>query len=532
MANPEANNPLSTLDQKMRVQEGDSVKNANDLIEKYMDFSVRHSTDTGMIQSQGLRQLYTQKAEELRTEIQRLQGDTTDKMLLEMQDVLMNVGLRKRLGLMFEITAGRGTSAMVSTPEELDRLRTQGVALIQNTDPANLIAEHLAKYDAKHHTKLETIYLEKLGRSVKPDSFDILTKIVGDSGLDKNDTDTWDIVLDHARALKENSATGVEKSVAIAVVSALKAADRLELIRRMAEEPDFPKFLETLVASTYLQVDQALYFLDERIPTMKDDDPKKLEWIALRATIAGPEMQQRQNKVEFVRQESPKHISNVSYGQRNTARELLTFRGIGGTLLAANGAVTILANVMVDLTDPLAIPTNPGFLLGMAQLGVGLEMNRGFAGTMLQPSKTAAKLLGNKDQAVDDENALQREAFARSFGRYPAEAKFYYTMADKIMATYKKKMADTHDTRPPLTIEDLGLKWEDLPKEYQSENKQTFETQISHWAADFYQTFRIQGFDMQKTNMDKMRDDRGIPTYEKLNGRNGDDEVLKLLKNK
>ncbi len=528
MPNPEANNPLSTLDQKMRVQEYDAVQNANDLIEQYMDFSVRHSTDTGMLQSQGLRQLYTQKAEELRTEIQRLEGDTANETLLKMQDVIMREGLMKRLGLMFEITAGAGVNAMVSTPEELDRLRTQGVALIQNTDPANLIAEYLAK----HNPKLETIYLEKLGRSVKPDSFDILTKIVGGSGLDKDDKQTWDIVLDHARALKENSATGVEKSVAIAVVSALKAADRLELISRMAEEPDFPKFLETLVASTYLQVDQALYFLDGRIPTMKDDDPKKLEWIALRAKIASPEMQQRQNKVEFVRQESPQHISNVSYGHRNTARELLTFRGIGGTLLAANGAVTILANVMVDLTDPLAIPTNPGFLLGMAQLGVGLEMNRGFAGTMLQPSKTAAKLLGDKDQAVDDENALQREAFARQFGRYPAEAKFYYTMADKIMATYKKKMADTHDTRPPITIEDLGLKWEDLPKEYQSENKQTFETQISHWAADFYQTFRIRDTEIQKNNMDEMRDNRGIPTYEKLNGRNGDDEILKLLKTK
>lgn len=502
MPTPEVNNPTNTLSQELRAREAVAVEDMNKLIDDRIDWSMSNLGDMGIIVSNEMKTFYRQKMQELSQEAERLKGDLDNQEILALQDQIV-VSLNKRLSLSLEIAGGTGIHDLVSTPQEMETLKRQGPAIIQNTDTATLIHDYLLEREATHPGAAAR-YEEKLGRSIRPDTYELLQKTVDGRPLDKKD---WTILIDYYHRLYNKDLVGPERTVAISILDTLKPADRMELLEQMKQDPILPKLLLDLTSAGYLEKDQVEYFLD-RHPEILQANPTLLQ------DMNGPKVRAMQEKMEKVRVEIPKRLGTVTYGNRNTARQLLTFKGIGSTLLAANGAMTVAANVLMEITNPASLLENPCLYLGMAEMGVGLEVSHGLAGLAPQPSKALAKLTADKDEAQDDQTELEERAFGKTFGNNNLEARFYYTFADRIVDAYKKKSEAEKVSNPHLTMTDLGLKWEDLPEVYRTEPKEYFENQISTWAAEFAVQWKVEtaGTDKggQRWEMNQMRKKRGL----------------------
>lgn len=541
--NPEVINPVTTLDQDLHAREGEAVKNMNDLIDQRMTWSIQRLGDVATMATGNLKHIYLEKAAELSQEAERLH-DTLDKQeILELQRIVLQ-GLSQRLSLVLDIAGGTGVEDSIATPQQLQELGTMGTTIIGNTDIPGLIHNHLLNLEKAQPLKYAGVagrYEQSIGRSIAPDTYELLKKTVKpNEELTKED---WKTLVYYLKQLGDKNLGFPDKSAALALMASLRPEQRAQLVEHLPQDATFAPLCADLVASGYLTRDHVEAFVLPKIealtaelkkdPKNKDNaDQLKLYTDTLTA-IHSPKVEAFQQVVEQARLKAPERIARgVTYGQRNTARELLTFKGMGSTLLAVNGAMTIGANLLMDITDPASIPGNTALWLGVAELGVGLEGSKGIAGLVPQPSKSLAHLLTDKDKAEDDQKTLAKEAFSRSFGNHSLEARFYYTFADKIMKVYneQKKIQDT--SRPLLTIESLGLKWEEMPEVYRTESKEFFMKQISEWAATYAVTYQIltpgnvDGKDGQRWNMNELRKkNRGFKDNYTM-----DPELTKLIK--
>jgi hypothetical protein len=540
---PETNDPRNNLDQELHARQGEAVKDMNDLIDQRMTWSIQRLGDEATIATGNLKESYLKKAAELSQESGRLEGQIDNQEVLKMQETILQ-GLSQRLSLVLDIAGGTGVEDSVATSQQLQQLGTMGTTIIGNTDIPGLIHKHLLNLERTKPLKYPGIaarYEQSIGRSIAPDTYELLKKTVKPN--EELTEEDWKTLVYYLKQLGDKNLRFPDKSVAIALMASLRPEQRAQLVEHLPQDAAFPPLCADLVSSSYLTADHVEAFVLPKIEALtaelKKDPGNKVTADQLKLytdTLTGihsPKVQAFQQTVEQARLQAPARMARgVTYGQRNTARELLTFKGIGSTLLAVNGAMTIGANLLMDITDPASIPGNTALWLGVAQLGVGMEGSRGIAGLVPQPSKGLAHLLTDKDKAEDDQKKQATEAFSRSFGNHSLEARFYYTFTDKIMKAYteQKKIQDTG--RPLLKIEDLGLKWEDMPEVYRTESKEFFMKQISEWAATYAITYQIltpggdEGKDGQRWHMNELRKRlRGFQTNYEI-----DPELAKLTK--
>lgn len=519
------------LDEKMQVKELAAIKNVDDIISQRIDGATGAGSDLGQNTPSQLRIAYTQKANELRTEIGRLKDNVDDETALKLQEAIL-ISLSGRVDLACQIAGGLKVSDSVSSSKELLDLARKGTAIIQNADIPNLLHEHLLK----SQPQLARVYERKLGRDFKEtqkDSYELLKKLNLNEKLEDPD---WAMLVAYANDLAMPSTTGgIDKTIALTLLDSLKPKDRLTLLDKMADQPKFGSFAKTGVVSGYLTRDQVELCLKPKIVELNKDPKKNAEllkvYTGILLELADPTLLDRQAKVDTVRAGLAERMASVHFGHTNTARQLLTFRGIGGTLLAANGALTIAANLMIGLGDPEGILENPAFLLGFGMLGGGLELNKGMADLLPQPSRVAAHLMADKDEELNNKTDLKKENLSRNFGNHPVEARFYYTFAEQIVKAYsdKTKLASSGN-RPHLTVEELDLKWEQMPEEYRSIGKETLENQISYWAAEFALTLSMNspgdrdGKSGQRAVMNDLFKNRGSRDSYTM-----DPELLKLI---
>lgn len=518
--NPETNHESDHAPApELKTQERAAIVAAQKQITDRLDYALSHSGDYGLITQSNLRASFQQKADTLMAETETFK----EEVGVEMENVILG-GLMNRLDLILRMG---GKDVTVSSFTDLAKL-DQGIAIIRSTDVQGLVVDYLKN----HRPELLNNYLRHLGRKVEPDVVELLKKMDNGKELEAKD---WEVMVHYGTEIASNRIQDQQKSMVMALIAGLKPGDRLVLANKMAAAKPaiahFNNFLESITASGYLTIDQAQECLRKN-PNILRIYPDLLN------LISGPEMQKRQEAVEAARTDAVSRMtSGISFGQRNSARELLTFKGIGSAAVAANGMLTILANIAVDLKDPSAIPTNPGFLLGVAQLGIGLELSNGMAGLAPQPTKLFAAVTTDKGAEKSKEFVLKEEALMRSFGRYTSEAKFYYTMADKIVEKYGKNKDIQRTTRPKITMEDLGLKWAELPKEYTNgKSKADFEARISEWAGNFAQDIHTESVVSQQAKIEdsycermgikkSTKSDAAITTYEL-------DPILNKLKTK
>lgn len=485
---------MKDFNENLEGQRAKVVKAAETVMGERLPWATSARHDLGKLAKGNLETLFYQKLQEVSDAIRLLherhigEGEqlTETWLLARHKEILQS--LLDRFGLMMKINAATEPSEKkdrtISSDAELYAFREQGFALIQNLDVQSLVYNSLP-------SSMQGSYLEAIGRSIGElhgDFVEILTKVDQNQELTPDD---WKRLLDEVRKLGNEKTVSFQKSPVLVVLSLLKLKDRLEFLSQMAEDPTFTNFSEvllTLTATTYVTVDQALQVLDDRI-VHETDKEKLAELRKLRLQISGRDMQVTQAAMIERREEGVERLSRVSFGHKNRARGLLTLRGMGSLFLAANGAATIAANVLVNISDPLSLPGNPALWLGTAMLGTGLQWSKGFEGLVPTPTKLFARAIKDRPEEKDDRIQANLRNFREELGNRPGAAHFYATYAERIVTAYEKKKKENPGQKPLITLEDLGVKSkEDLPEAFQPlyEGKAALEIEISTWADRFH----------------------------------------------
>ncbi|MEK9159976.1 MAG: hypothetical protein AAB383_04570 [Patescibacteria group bacterium] len=484
--------PQEAFERKLDAQQAKAVKGLESTFEQKMAWFERASSDWGELAENSIKVTLGSKAEEVTREIR----DKVATQLGELDEVERNQLLlaqetafgfiTKRAELMIEIAAMQYETSLqgdktVSSDTELAKLREVST-LIERMNVSDLVFQALPQ-------PMQASYLESVGGQFPPDYYSMLEKIRDKEPLSPEDLKE---LVDRVRKLGGNQNT-IEQSSLMIVLGVLTPADRTALLTKMAEEasfPDFDQVVLSMVGSTYVTVLQATEALNLRISKLGEDRKFAEETEKLKETLAtvnGESMKKTQKIAMEIRADASEYYSTRQVGHKNRARELMTGERLGSLALTVNGGMTVVANVLMGLHDPLDIPMNPALWLGVAQVGVGLQMSDGLAGLMSTPEGMGAKVLKDDNEEADDRMAEHTVVMKADLNNYWEESHFYANFAERIAMVHKAKKEKFLDSTVPVTLADIGInKKEDLPPDFRPlwEQRNNLEAKISEWASD------------------------------------------------
>ncbi|MFA4814724.1 MAG: hypothetical protein WC924_00140 [Candidatus Gracilibacteria bacterium] len=491
MAETPKYDPKEAFDKELETQKAEAIQTIETTLEARIGWSVREQRfGPGSAAENRLTAVLINKTGQVNAEIKKIidaqLGGLDDVDKQHMRDVQAAVfkSIQERAALGIETaTMDPGGVPTVSTDIELARLQ-KVVGWIENMDIQYMVFQSLRE-------DLQDSYLESVGRTFRPDFYEILRKNSKNESLEEKD---WALLVSEVKSLGSDPDT-MKQSQMMLVMTTLSKANRIELIRKMAEEENFPNFgafVTSMVAAGYLTVLAATAVLDKKIAKLELTPKKFREELtplkAVRDRINSQGMKKTQAEVSAKIVESADYFSHRTYGHKNRARELLTGKGMGSALLTVNGALTIFANVAMGLSDPLDIPLNPAFWIGVAEVGAGLQISHGHGGLVPAPTEMGSALVKDENEEKDDKMATYKDALKTELNNYWLEAHFYADYAERIVQVYKAKKAKTLDPKVPITLKDVGIeKKEDLPQELQPlwDKKDVLEAKMADWAARF-----------------------------------------------
>jgi hypothetical protein len=271
----------------------------------------------------------------------------------------------------------------------------------------------------------------------------------------------------------------------------------------MVDQPNYQQILNTLLISGYLKTAQVTETLEAKIKTLSDpakiktlSDPAKIKTLSDPAkiqelqryilSVQDPEMAKAQEQVETAKVKDMKERKRGRFlGCSNNARQLLTVKGLGGTLLALNGMATVAANVLMNIHQPSQLLNNKALGLGLVMTVGGLELSNGMGGLMDTPSTNAAQILdvNGRKARREQEQAIYAEAFESEILRHPKAGHLYFQFATEINKAYNDKRKQTHNSKVHLSMEEIGLNWEKIEKDFEPLEKKEAEAVFTEWVS-------------------------------------------------
>lgn len=491
--------PKEAFDALLAEKQAEAMKNIHSGLDERLDWSIREQRrGWGSAAEQRLKSVLGMKTQQVNTEIQRIieaqlgDLDATEKTeILAVQDAVFK-SIQGRIMMGLEMASmDNGEVPTISTNLELARL-SEVMGWIENMDIQYMVFQSLPE-------RLKEAYLESLGNSFRLDLHQILEK--NEKKLDLTEEDLA-VLVNETKLLGSNPDT-MQQSQVMMVLGILSLANRNSLVQAMAQEEDFANFaavLTSMVGSGYLTALAATEAIQSRTrflqsqgtgglgkdAKLRKEEVEVLELANLR--VNSESMRKTQAKVSEHRIKAAKYYATRSYGHRNRAAGLLTAKGIGSALLTVNGSMTIFANVLMGLHDPMDIPMNPALWLGVAAVGAGLEMSNGHGGIVSTPEEMLAKITKDDNEEKDAVMDQYRQAFQEKLNNSHYEAHFYANYAERIVQVYKAKTKETDGREVPITLEDIGVtKKEDLPPMFRElwEKRSILELKMAEWVAQF-----------------------------------------------
>ncbi len=247
-----------------------------------------------------------------------------------------------------------------------------------------------------------------------------------------------------------------------------------------------------MVLGTYLTVAQVSETVDQRAAALdKKDAAESAKLKAFSALIQGKEVTERQKEMEQVKIDGLKELQkNGIIGEINHVRKGLTFVRVGGAVVGALGLMGVFLNGLMNAHQPMQLHTNKAMFACMGASVLGFEVSGGLGGVLPKPSSVASRALQNMDeyaQGKDSEEDKARElyetAFEKDVLRYPKASRLYYEFADQINVAYREKSAKTHNAEVELSMEEMGLDWKAIEKDFRPLDKAETEKVLSRWVS-------------------------------------------------
>lgn len=492
---------------QLQGQKKEALKNANTLIGGKLNTMDRLANGEHMIKPMNLLthgtalvyndpivQAYQEKAEELTREFERLAQEEDREYLLTRQNIIFS-NWQRRLDVILDL------NGKDNKEPNLEELRSKGASLIRGISIPQFMADNLRE-------PLRGKYIDQIearGQELLPDLTGTLERIQ----KGELTSEDWNLIVKNIEVGIQPNPDWVERDMAMGLVGAIPPHLRTELLARMQSSPNYEQIVLILLAMNYLTVAQVE-------STLRAQNPKNLE--ALLAKIQNPSLAQAQEKVAEAQKEGLKRMhSHRPVAHTNSMRQLLTFKGMAGSILALNGMATIATNVLMDVSmafgeghdlgDSLSkslgavvsLPENKAFWMGVGMTGAGLEMSNGMGGFVDKPSTKLGKWFEDKDAQKEQERRLRQNEFEKEIQRYPRAQELYFNFTEEINRAYEKKRADLHTPVFELTLEEMGIDYDALPNEFKSLPKQDLERHLSDWVRQMAGTGNVKmSIDSQK----------------------------------
>lgn len=448
--------------------------NINNLISAHM----RKSSDRGRLVETRLRERFAKQANEISQEVKALQVSQEQELDAFKTKALLNWHAQTLTNLMerytFMIKMHGGEDATINSPEEMEGLVQLGENILSTKNMKDLLAE------SNKSALLDSVAIES---STRPDHLEVLKRMEASAVLSPED---WKIIVDHMLSTMKGNTSRLDKSVALQMMSQMTPQNRLEFMQKILKQDNevgYDMIMQMFRAGFVTQV-QVQSVLEER--SKAEPTPVEAAHIhGLSAMIKDPKVIREKEKLN--KQLSPyKRI----FGHKNVAKELLTVEGVTGVLLAANGALTVFANVAANLGtgDVISAVANPGNVIGFAQLAGGAQLSGGFGGLTRTPMQVGATLTRGKEARNKDVEARQNavlEQMMMDLGNQPEYAEVYYRYADKIAGTYQKRVREGISHKK-MSLEDMGMDAASVEAQAPGLKPNQIEAQCNEWARKFF----------------------------------------------
>jgi hypothetical protein len=412
-----------------------------------------------------IEQAFEQKRQELRKELGKLKIEDNVE-LAKYEQAIMN-SLQGRLNLAISVQKDRKSGKIV-TDAALDAMEKDVILKLKSANiPALLLDLDVLP------ERLKDKYRKEIVGEVKPDTYMVLEKLIKGNGMEGKD---WELVVSYVRNMQ--NLKGNDAAAFVLMLQSIKQKDRYELLKRLKDDKNFPDLMMAMVENGYVTVSQCQEMLQGEIKRLGDDKELK----NLLSRIGDPAIAERVEKQEKINAERIKYRSERRVGHFLSARRILTYKGIAGLLVGANGWLTMAANFAVD---PKLAVVNPMFWFGAAQAVAGGQLSEGLGGTVKTPDRMVRGIFKDKDAEKDAERAAFIQSWKSKVKNRPQVARIYVTFAEKIFSVYNNKVKTLLRKDVPLTLEEIGVSYKDLPEEIRRTPKKKIEEDLSEWARVF-----------------------------------------------
>lgn len=471
------------------------TKASLDMDKRLPEFS-RHVEDAAKNMETQLRGIFKDKADHLRNaiehihDLQKEQKDEskrlTDGYLASRFETTL-AALHERMALMLRIIGQEKSD----TSGDIQKIYARGIAMFRDTNVDVLLARAGLPEDV----------LEGAAANITESDFALLKTIDAGAPLSQ----------DQIQELGERILTtvnGKENPSTVFILAALKPDQRYKVMEGMAEDPRFPQALLDSTQANYLSIAQAEDLLAKA--------PQTPATAVAFAKLKDPQLLKAKEEVRALQNQTKDYIEKRFYGHKNPMKDMLSLKGIGSAVLAAEGALTFMANFFSQGG------LNPGNWMGMDWANPGLWLGAGAFGLgAIGPSKALAKVErwmdkdDNKEAQEDQKDEIARVQDALL--NRPQFSKFYFAHAEKINAAWEAKSQKEGTRQVVLKAEDLDIDFNNLTDEFKGIDVNDLLLCVSDWAREFHAQaeggIAYKTPDAQRAFINRTRQSQGLGTY-------------------
>jgi hypothetical protein len=459
----------ASFEQKLNAQESVVLSNYDDLVPHLLTYSARKKEEQAKNYENRFARLFNKKVQQtsrLFMQAQKHQLNTlSDEYWIEQHEIVLSA-LMERFALSTEIVGNK----TVSTDKEMIALMEQALVVFEHTDVEALMNDKVT----------EKYILRDIIQKTPVDHLKLAEKLKSDATLTEAD---WTLLVNtfqEAMSNNELQNEGSKNNICVVQMLYMRGPKRIELMNRLiaADTEGMDRLIPFLVIVGALTKTQAKHVMQG-----------KPAFAAAMVQLDDPKQEKARVKFEQKAQTRGTHYRRQML-HTNHARKLLSMQGALAAFGTLNGALTIAANLGIDIMagTPENIPGNPALWMGIGMLGVGLEIDpSGLLPT--KPSVLLAQMSQDTDEVAFEEQLALENALVKHIGAQPEAAQFYYNNTEKIIEAYTKKKKEGISHRG-LTLEDLGIDYETLDPQFRPAHlpKKELESHISIWVRDMSRT--------------------------------------------
>ncbi len=456
------------LGDKLKAQEIAKVEKwANVDQEELMAAHLRHSKKEGGLVRSRLIARFKKQAEKITKEVERIQAQHEREMRALEANHYLNLHAKSMEALMARfdtvIRGHGGDDAEINTEGEAISLGIHGEKMLKAFDARNIVAKSRMSFQV-------------IEDSMEIDHIDLIRELNENPVITPKQWD--DVIVPHLLSLmKGKGGSQLDRCVGVQMMTYMDAPERMTFMRKIAKKENGADIMMAMYRGNFVTQIQVDMVAEE---FLKSKQGAKM--LTLREKIKDPRIL-KQKEITAQRMQAREGI----IGHRNTTKSLLTVGGVGGTILAANGALTVFVNVAANLGtgDVISAVANPGHLLGFTEMAVGAVASKGGGGLMPAPLEAGSMLTRGKEVKQKEREEVQNTVMASmmdDFANNPEYAKVYYGNANDIAKTFKEK-ADAGISSQGMTLAEMKIDPEELAKK--GLNPIATEKQLNKWAKRF-----------------------------------------------